>query len=122
MQLSDQQGKAVKSVVNWYKNGEYAEKQSHELAGFAGTGKSTILPYIIDDLGLTPSEVAFAAPTGKAAKVMATKLHGQGFTAADCRTVHSLIYQPKMMKAEVLERELIECKALCLALQERHRS
>jgi hypothetical protein len=44
MQLSDQQGKAVKSVVNWYKNGEYAEKQSHELAGFAGTGKSTILP------------------------------------------------------------------------------
>jgi exodeoxyribonuclease-5 len=117
MELSDQQGKAVKNVVNWFKNEEFLEKQSHELAGFAGTGKSTILPYIIDDLGLTTSEVAFAAPTGKAAKVMATKLLGQGYAGADTRTVHSLIYQPKMQKVEVLEREIQELKALCLALK-----
>lgn len=116
MELSDQQGKAVKNVVNWF-NSIGDKKQSHELGGFAGTGKSTILPFIIDDLGLTTSEVAFAAPTGKASKVMASKLHGQGFKSADCRTVHSLIYQPKMMKAEVLEREIQELKALCLALK-----
>lgn len=119
MELSDQQGKAVRNVVGWFNsvsNGG-GDKQSHELAGFAGTGKSTILPFIIDDLGLTSNDVAFAAPTGKASKVMATKLVGQGYSGADCRTVHSLIYQPKMMKAEVLERELQETKALCMAIR-----
>lgn len=121
MELSDQQGKAVRNIVDWYSEGVSCggnwDKQSHELAGFAGTGKSTILPFIIDDLGLTSNDVAFAAPTGKASKVMASKLIGQGFTGADCRTVHSLIYQPKMMKAEVLEKELQEAKANCLQLR-----
>lgn len=113
--LTDQQGKAVHNVVDWYKN-DSEEDQDHTIAGFAGTGKSTILPDIISATGLDVSQVAFAAPTGKAAKVMASKLHSQGFESADCRTIHSLIYQPKMMKAEVLEKELETAKATAVAL------
>lgn len=103
-QLSDQQGKAVKKITGWFKT-DTAIKQVFVLAGFAGTGKSTILPDILNDLGLTVEQVAFCAPTGKAAKVMGEKLRAQGIKAYPT-TVHSLIYTPKPQKAEVMEREL----------------
>ncbi|USM11559.1 RecD/TraA family helicase [Citromicrobium phage vB_CbaS-RXM] len=104
MELSPQQGQAVKKVVNWFRN-ETENQQTEEIAGFAGTGKSTILPFIIDDIGVDEGEIAFCAPTGKAAKVMGRKLRDQGYSAIPT-TIHSLIYQPKPQKAEVLEREL----------------
>lgn len=116
IQLSQQQGQAVQSVVEWFKN-DTENQQVHKLAGFAGTGKSTILPEILASTGLTPSDVAAAAPTGKAARVMGGKLNDQGFEV-ECRTIHSLIYQPKPSKPEVLEKELAGAKATCLALSQ----
>ena len=103
-QLSQQQGQAVKKITNWFKT-DTAIMQVFVLAGFAGTGKSTILPDILNDLGLNVAEVAFCAPTGKAAKVMGEKLRAQGIKAYPT-TVHSLIYTPKPQKAEMMEREL----------------
>lgn len=102
--LSPQQGDAVKKIKKWFLN-DTAMKLVFVLCGFAGTGKSTILPDILDATGLSPSEVAFAAPTGKAAKVMGTKLRAQGINVYPS-TIHSLIYKPKPQKAETLEREL----------------
>lgn len=107
MQLTQQQGQAVKKVVDWFKN-ESEDDPTCGITGFAGTGKSTILPCIIDDLSIPIEQVAFAAPTGKAAKVMGNKLRSQGYPTAAPTTIHSLIYQPKPMKAEVMERELKE--------------
>lgn len=109
-QLSQQQGEAVKRIRDWYRN-ESRDKGTCKLAGFAGTGKSTILPDIISEMGLDPEEVAFAAPTGKAAKVMGEKLRNQGIKVYPT-TVHSLIYQPRPQKAEVMERELAEQQML----------
>lgn len=114
--LSSQQVSGVKKIVNWFKN-DTAIKQVFVLAGFAGTGKSTILPDIMNELGLTVADIAFCAPTGKAAKVMGEKLRAQGFTNAYPSTVHSLIYQPKMQKAEVLEKQLEEAKTQWMALK-----
>lgn len=102
--LSPQQSDAVKKIRTWFKE-ESEHQKVFTLGGFAGTGKSTILPDILDALGLSTSQIAFAAPTGKAAKVMGEKLKDQGIRAIPS-TIHKLIYQPKMQKAEVLEREL----------------
>src|SRR5262249_50190829 len=55
--------------------------------GLAGTGKISIIPYIIDDLGLDPErDVVFGTYTGKAALVLRKK-------GIPCRTIHSLIYE-----------------------------
>lgn len=104
MELGNQQAAGVRKAVQWWKF-ERETQQVFKLAGFAGTGKSTILPFIIDDFGLTAGEIAFMAPTGKAAKVMGTKLRAQGYQV-EPSTVHSAIYQPKPQKAEMLESDL----------------
>lgn len=107
--LAPQQEAAIRTVVKWWKE-EVEFEQVCEIAGFAGTGKSTILPFIIDDLGIDPASISFMAPTGKAAKVMGTKLRSQGIKV-EPSTIHSAIYQPKPMKAEVMEKELAELQA-----------
>lgn len=108
MELSPQQSSAVKKAGNWFKN-DSPVKQVFTLEGFAGTGKSTILPDIIEATGLQPHEIAFCAPTGKAAKIMGEKLRAQGINRPPS-TIHGLIYTPKQQKAEVLERELSSAK------------
>lgn len=55
------------------------------LAGYAGTGKTTLA---IEIARLVKGKVAFAAFTGKAARVMQSK------GCAGARTIHSLIYSP----------------------------
>jgi len=114
--LSPLQDRAVLSFRDWYReNAIRVDKMNLSnligstpyfyLAGFAGTGKSTILPYIIESTGLPLDKVAFCAPTGKAAKVMTKKMNEAGMSAA-ARTIHSYIYRPRIEKPEVLEREL----------------
>jgi exodeoxyribonuclease-5 len=69
------------------------------------THNSTILPHVIDDLGLDPSTVAFLAPTGKAAKVMRTKLRAL-YPQAVTSTIHSAIYRAKPAPISTLETDL----------------
>lgn len=106
--LSPQQSSAVKKAGEWFQY-ESGDQQVFSLEGFAGTGKSTILPDIIDATGLQPHQIAFCAPTGKAAKVMGEKLAAQGIERLPT-TIHGLIYTPKQQKAETLERELNAAK------------
>jgi exodeoxyribonuclease-5 len=56
------------------------------IAGFAGTGKSTIVRFLIEELGLDDSDVVYGTYTGKAAYVLRQK-------GIPCRTIHSLIYR-----------------------------
>lgn len=113
--LSPQQGDAVRKIKHWFQN-ETAMRQVFVMCGFAGTGKSTILPDILDATGLSPGQVAFCAPTGKAAKVMGTKLRAQGINVYPS-TIHSLIYTPKPQKAETLERELEDTRRFVSGLK-----
>lgn len=64
------------------------------LGGYAGTGKSTLIPIISQQLGDT-SATAFCALTGKASNVLQRKLAAAGVDdAAYVGTIHRLIYKP----------------------------
>ncbi|WAT23497.1 ATP-dependent RecD-like DNA helicase (plasmid) [Bacillus halotolerans] len=85
--LTPTQMNAVKSIFNWYKSGD---KQTYFLAGYAGTGKSTLVDYVIKNLGIKRSHVEFACYTGKAALVLTQKAKGK----YKAKTLHRLIYKP----------------------------
>lgn len=81
--LDKSQQDAADKIESWFKKGD---EQVFKLAGLAGTGKSTIVKYIIDQLGLEEHEVAFCAFTGKAAKVLSDK-------GSNATTIHRLMYK-----------------------------
>ena len=90
--LNTQQTKARELILEWFKN---KNKQVFVLSGYAGTGKTTLINYIINELNLG-DKIAFATPTGKAASVLIQK----GSLAS---TIHHLIYTPveKNTKVEI---------------------
>lgn len=61
------------------------------ISGYAGSGKSTLIKFIIAAMGLYPNEVRYVAYTGKAANVLKNK----GCPGAT--TAHKLIYHAKLM-------------------------
>lgn len=91
--LSTQQEQAVRDACQWHRDGAQG---TFRLAGYAGSGKSTIIPHIVEYLGLDPIlDVAYVAPTGKAALVMTRKLRAAGINAA-ATTIHKAIYKPPL--------------------------
>lgn len=100
-QWSPVQEKALKDVDHWFKH-ESSEQQIFRLYGYAGSGKTTLARHFAQNIeGL----VKFAAFTGKAAHVMASK----GCTGAS--TIHRLIYQPKVTSKnhlKELEKQLAD--------------
>lgn len=124
--LSSQQDEAVKSFANWFKDiartthviGEDQTPQApfFYMAGYAGSGKTTILPAMIDNAGLVPEKVHFCAPTGKAAKIMSEKLKAFGIEKT-AKTIHSSIYRPRALKAEVLEGQVENTRTLIESLE-----
>lgn len=81
--LTKKQEEGLKIAVARYKN--------HEpytcIAGYAGSGKSTLVSIIVSALHLYEGQVAYIAYTGKAAQVLRTK----GCTTA--KTAHKLLYR-----------------------------
>lgn len=77
---SPQQDAALQAVARWARSSE----QVFYLAGYAGTGKTTLARYLADTMG---GRWLFAAFTGKAAHVLTSK-------ECPARTIHSLIYRP----------------------------
>ena len=59
------------------------------LKGYAGTGKTTILSSIINNLWKIKKSGVLMAPTGRAAKVLAN------YTNSEANTIHKKIYFPK---------------------------
>ncbi|MDE7440152.1 MAG: AAA family ATPase [Clostridia bacterium] len=91
-ELTSDQITADKMISDWFRN---KTSQIFVLAGFAGTGKTTLLRYTVTQtLGLTEESVAFVTPTGKAATVLLR----QGIPAT---TIHRLIYQSITTEVEV---------------------
>lgn len=89
MQLAPQQDQAAQAVDLWLK--EPNAPQFFYLAGYAGTGKTTIARVLAQSAG----EVVFAASTGKAALVLQSKgCHGAS-------TIHSLIYKVENPKSPI---------------------
>lgn len=81
MKLSAQQERALDAIGAW-------RSQLFVLAGYAGTGKTTLLAELAERLG---HRARFLAPTGKAVNVLRRKL-GRGPAIS---TIHSLIYRAR---------------------------
>lgn len=82
IELNTEQIYTVMDMESWYHT---STKQCYEISGAAGTGKTTLVMYLIDRLGLKLSEVLFVAYMGKAA----TQLARNNLPA---KTIHSAIY------------------------------
>ncbi len=105
--LSDTQWAAVRRIVHWFRH-DTRQQQVARLFGYAGCGKSTILRFVLDELGLSLAarddesvapQVVVATFTGKAALVLRRK-------GTPARTIHSLIYSV----IEATEQEVAEAQ------------
>ncbi|WP_192898727.1 AAA family ATPase [Crenalkalicoccus roseus] len=114
---SDTQHRAIAAIKHWFQS-EADRKQVFRLFGYAGTGKSTVLRFALEELGLehhcgggngepcTPGVVT-ATFTGKAALVLRRK-------GTPARTIHSLIYsviEATEEEVEAAEKKIEEAVA-----------
>lgn len=79
--LTSKQEQGIKIAKERYRAGE----QYTVIAGYAGTGKSTLVKFLISELGIPQEDIAYACFTGKAALVLQQK--GQA-----AMTLHKLLY------------------------------
>lgn len=87
MILTNKQELGLKLCIERYKN-----KEPYTcIAGYAGSGKSTLVKFIIAALNLDPEDVAYIAFTGKAANVLAQK------GCPNATTAHKLLYYSKLL-------------------------
>lgn len=93
LDLTADQITADKLIKDWFL---HSTRQTFVLAGYAGTGKTTLLKHTVcETLGLVPEEsAAFVTPTGKAATVLIRS----GIAAT---TLHKLIYQSIAEEQEI---------------------
>jgi exodeoxyribonuclease-5 len=85
LELSNDQQTALDSICRWFTDAY--SSQVFVLAGYAGTGKSTLIQYAVKALGLDPKlDVAYLAYTGKAASVL--RIRG-----CNGQTIHSFQYR-----------------------------
>lgn len=82
IELNNDQVYALYSIENWWNT---QNNQVYNLSGGAGVGKTFLIRYFIERVGLDLKDVAFIAYMGKAAMQMARN----GLPA---QTIHSLIY------------------------------
>lgn len=101
--LTETQKEAIAKTKDWFIN-RTKKQQIWRLFGFAGTGKSTVLKYLLGELGLSfdgiVPDVFCATFTGKASRVLQRK-------GTPARTIHSLIYSV----SEASEEAFIAVKA-----------
>ena len=83
MELTAKQYEGLKTAVDRYKLGE----RYTCISGYAGTGKSTLVQFIIAALDINPDNVAYIAYTGKAANVLKNKGCPHAITA------HKFLYK-----------------------------
>jgi exodeoxyribonuclease-5 len=95
--LTPEQAEALGQIAAWYRD---PERKWLTLGGYAGTGKTTLMSQLSRAVG--NASIVYAAPTGKAASVLRSKLQQVGI-AAECSTLHSLLYRPRTnQKGEVI--------------------
>jgi exodeoxyribonuclease-5 len=120
-ELSRDQETCLKHLLEWYTKDKH-EMQFVTLGGFAGTGKTTLIAVLRKELQKIDKKlkVGFASYTGKAARVLQSKLKEEkailkGDTVG---TIHSLIYTPVINAQEEIvgwkTKESIECDLIII--------
>ena len=83
MQLTRKQAEGLLISIDRYKAG----KKYTVISGYAGSGKSTLVRFIIEALDVDEDDVCYCAFTGKAAEVLRKKGNKNAFT------LHRLLYE-----------------------------
>lgn len=91
--LTKKQSDAVLLALNWYYSSKSIERPLI-IAGLAGSGKSSVIRYICETLGLLNSNILYTALTGKAVSVLRMKGHM-------ANTIHKSFYNAKPFKNTV---------------------
>lgn len=100
IRLTDSQTRVLHQILEFIGSRD----QVFILKGYAGTGKTTLLRFLLAELKKLNLPVQLMAPTGRAAKVM-SNLAGDGKNNPIARTIHSYIYSFKGLNREVSEKE-----------------
>ena len=96
-ELNNEQIFALYKLEHWWNE---STKQVFEISGYGGTGKTTLVRYLIERIGLTDKEVLFVAFMGKAASVLSR----MGLPA---KTIHSTIYNYEKVLARDENNKII---------------
>ena len=83
MELTLKQQQGLDITLQKHKNKE----KYVVISGYAGTGKSTLVRFIVDALQVAPDKICYAAYTGKAAEVLRKKGN------PNAMTLHRLLYE-----------------------------
>lgn len=95
IELTKCQVNAKNEIVHWFNS---STAQVFMLTGYAGTGKTTLLKYLINDVfAFKENQVAVITPTGKAATVLIRK----GIPAT---TLHRFMYVPRVVQELVVDQ------------------
>lgn len=99
--LNEGQQKCLEKLIDWWKSYD-GTKRVFEIIGAAGTGKSFIIKYLIENLDdITMDNVLFVAFVGKAAIQMTR-------SGVNACTIHSAIYYPVEVNARDENGEIIK--------------
>ena len=102
--LSPGQAGAVDQIMTWVRD---SNSRVFVLGGYAGTGKTTVMKWIVEQAGL---QVHCCAPTGKAVSVLKSKLP----EGSSVSTIHSFVYRPievtlhQVENAEAVAEDLVK--------------
>lgn len=111
MILTKGQENAIQIAKQRYKN-----KEPYTcIAGYAGSGKTSVVRFIIDAIGLSPENVVYVAYTGKASLVLKNK------GCENVMTAHKLLYFVNAKKdgsCEFIPRPTIDKKYKMIVLDE----
>ena len=97
IELTNDQVTAIYKGETWYRS---QTKQVFEISGPGGSGKSFLIMYLIEKLGLRLDQVLFVAYMGKAC----SRLIQAGLPA---KTIHSAIYDYEKVIARDKEGKII---------------
>jgi hypothetical protein len=84
MELTNDQIYANMALESWWNS--YDSKQIFEISGKSGSGKTALVRYFIDRIGLKDDEVLFLAYAGKGAQQITVR------NKVSAQTIHSAIY------------------------------
>ncbi len=119
--LSPDQQHVLKTVLFWFEK-EKNKKQYITVGGYAGTGKTTLIAILRQELAKKDKDlkVGFASYTGKAARVLKNKLKERNVILKDdsVSTIHALIYSPIVNEKEEIigwqTKDEIECNLIII--------
>ena len=85
IELTSSQDRVLKSILNIINE---STDRIFILKGYAGTGKTTLMRFLIQELDKVQKDYRLLASIGRAAKVLANLSNRNGSTS----TIHSLVY------------------------------